>query len=180
MYAHLDKVIAIGFQEHERGFVRRHMGWGAIEDRLSVLFRQIVPVAMACERPGSNNDVATGGGAGSGGTIGIDVTRAAGNDFVGEFSQTDPNRTYEKYHGTVSLRADGTFLAREWHDGRELVRDGAEGTWSFDPSTLVLTLDYQSDLGRVRFAGPVTGNTRDFVIAGNWNNGTPGRLRYTR
>jgi beta-lactam-binding protein with PASTA domain/tetratricopeptide (TPR) repeat protein len=144
-------------------------------DDVLVATLTIAAAIAGCDMAGVETGPIGGGGVGGGGGPAIDVNRAAESDFVGQFDLADPRRTYEQYHATVRLSADGTLHSSEWLSGR-LTNPDTPGTWSFDQSTKVLTLNFRHS----RFSGPVAGNTRDFVIAGRWNDNTAGQLRLTR
>jgi len=103
-----------------------------------------------------------------------DVNQAFARDFVGTFNVRDPKRSYSSYHGSVTLKSDGSFIMVEYLNGRRL--DG-KGKWSFDRNTKVFVL--LNDSGS-RFSGKVVGTTNDFTMTGRWSNGQPGQMRLYR
>lgn len=104
----------------------------------------------------------------------VELAEAA--DFVGTFLHSDPARSYDQYHGEMSLRPDGTFSDVETLNNGGDVRRG-DGTWTFDPVSRTITVDWQPG---GEFSGPVSGNTADFTINGRWSNGGTGTLRFVR
>jgi hypothetical protein len=104
------------------------------------------------------------------------VEEATSYDFVGSFTHTDPNRSYEQYHGEMTLNPDGTFQDIEYLNKGTEVRRGS-GSWKFDPFNMTVSVDWQPG---GEFAGPVSGNTSDFTINGRWSNGGSGTLRFQR
>ena len=104
------------------------------------------------------------------------VEEANASDFVGQFIHIDPQRSYEAYHGEMTLQADGTFTGVETLTNGTDVRKG-KGTWKFDPLTMTVLIDWEPG---GEFSGPVSGNTADFTINGRWSNGGSGTLRFQR
>lgn len=104
------------------------------------------------------------------------VEEAEARHFVGRYQITDPSRSYQQYHGEMTLNADGTVQSVEHNIELKQQRTGS-GTWTFDPATLTITIQ-SKDGGR--FSGSVQGNTSDFTIQGRWSNGTSGAMRFQR
>lgn len=104
------------------------------------------------------------------------VEQAEAADFAGSFILIDPQRSYEQYHGEMSLLPDGTFQSVEYQSNGADSRKG-NGTWKFDPVGMTIAVGWQ---GGGQFAGPVSGNTSDFTITGHWSNGGSGTLRFQR
>ena len=104
------------------------------------------------------------------------VEEADAGDFVGSFVHTDPQRSYEQYHGEMILHADGTFAGVETLANGTDVRRGS-GTWKFNPMSMTVSVDWEPG---GEFSGSVSGNTADFTINGRWSNGGAGTLRFQR
>jgi hypothetical protein len=102
------------------------------------------------------------------------VEEARSYHFEGHFVYTDPLRTYAEFHGEIWINEGGTFRAVDYLPNEK--RPG-QGVWSFDPSSLRISFDWQPGGD---FAGPVAGNTSDFTINGHWSNGGSGTLRFQR
>ena len=109
-------------------------------------------------------------------------------DFTGSFNFTDPNRTYQQYHGFVILSADGTGRTKEFINNQLLKALNADSEgyaplyWHYDEKTQTFTLDWSLD-GQVTagyFDGQVEGNLTKFTLSGHWNNGSSGRLTLER
>ena len=127
-------------------------------------------VAVAAGSSGGDD----GGGGGGGGGDYTDVTEASENDFVGTFQGTDPNRTYDAYHGEFVFNSGGTGSVREWIDNE--VRTGALN-WSFNESTNTLSF---AVIDGGQFSGKASGNTNNFTLNGTWSNGFPGTVTFSR
>lgn len=119
----------------------------------------------------------------------IVVEKAITENFVGYFEITDPTRTYEQYHGNVSLYADGTGKCLEVLNGKTNndPHNDDRGyhpiTWKWDQAKRQFTFDWNCDgkyKGHGYFEGPVSGNTNDFTINGTWSNGSQGKLTIKR
>ncbi len=102
------------------------------------------------------------------------IERANVSDFCGEYQITDPIRTYDEYHGTMTFDCDKTMSFVEYVDGERVT---GQGTWSFDKDDL--TFSFETEAG-ARFSGTTRGNTNDFTIDGEWSNGVEGKVRLTQ
>lgn len=103
------------------------------------------------------------------------VHNADESDFFGEYSVTDPNRTYEEYHGTIRFLSDMTFTAVDVF--YESYTASGVGRWSFDQSTVTFWMRSEDD---AEFSGPIVGNVNDFTLHGHWSNGREGTARFIR
>ena len=101
----------------------------------------------------------------------VNVEIAQQGHFVGKFNLADPARSRAQYYGFVHFKSDGTFTSWENPSG------SGKGIWSFNPATLIFTIDWRPG---GRFSGPVSGNTNNFTISGHWSNENPGRLNIYR
>jgi hypothetical protein len=102
------------------------------------------------------------------------VERANASDFCAEYKLTDPERTYDEYHGTITFDCDMTMSFVEYVDGEQVT---GQGTWSFEQSSL--TFSFETEAGAM-FSGTTSGRTNDFTIDGQWSNGVPGEIRLTQ
>ncbi len=119
----------------------------------------------------------------------IIVEKAITENFVGYFEISDPTRTFDQYHGNVSLYADGTGKCHEIINGKtnDDPHNDAGGfhpiSWKWDQSKRQFTFDWNCN-GKYEkhgyFEGPVAGNTNDFTISGKWSNGNQGKLTIKR
>ena len=102
------------------------------------------------------------------------VEEARVEDFAGEYSIGDPQRSTGEYSGTLTLSPNGVATAVEFVSGQRIE---GKGEWYFDRQNLYFSLKAM-DGGE--FAGTIRGTTADFTVTGHWNNGTPGTLHVYR
>jgi hypothetical protein len=107
-------------------------------------------------------------------TTGVNIQNAQSHHFVGTYDYSDPSRTYSQFHGILYLYDDGRLENDEYINN---AYSRNRGKWTYDEANRVLTFDWESN---AFFSGPVTGNTNDFTISGNWSNGTAGQMRCVR
>ena len=114
------------------------------------------------------------GQASGGNAPGVNIQNAQPHHFVGTYDYSDPSRTYSQFHGTIYLYDDSRLENDEYVNG---AYSRNRGKWTYDQNNMTLTFDWESN---AFFSGPVSGNTNDFTISGNWSNGTAGQMRCVR
>ena len=94
------------------------------------------------------------------------------SDFVGVWTCTDPERTYDEYHLFIEFYTDGIFDCVEFREGTFFTGDGV---WNYANGEF----SFASTAGAF-FSGTVSGSTNNFYLTGFWTNGTDGILDFVR
>jgi tetratricopeptide (TPR) repeat protein len=123
---------------------------------------------------GSSSSSSDSGGVSPGGEPAIDVADAAESDFVGTYNATAQDRTYDQWHGQLTLNDGGSGSYLETIDGEQ---HSGTLTWGFDASNN--TLSFTTD-GGAHFSGTATGVLNNFTLNGTWASGSPGTIQFVR
>lgn len=115
----------------------------------------------------------------------VDVSVATEAEFVGQYAYYDTTRPPQAYRAVAYLGPGGTGQANEWVNGSlHVCRCGRSPhplAWSYREG--IFTMDW-----RARglcptsgwFSGLVRGSTTEFVLTGQWSNGSRATVRWVR